>query len=58
MTELFYTTADVQAMTTDNKLWAITYKAVLVDGGLESNLVARYVISALKVRIILVDIHY
>lgn len=55
-TELFYTTADVQAMTTDNKLRAVTCKAVLVDGGSEGNLVARYVVSALKARIVPVDI--
>lgn len=34
------------------------YKAVLVDRGLKSNLVTRYIVSALKVRIILVDIYY
>lgn len=54
--ELFYTTADVQAMTTNNKLRAMTCKAVLVDRGSEGNLVARYIISALKARIIPVDI--
>ncbi|KAH2013582.1 hypothetical protein KXV97_007366 [Aspergillus fumigatus] len=55
-TELFYTTADVQALTTDNKLRAVTCKAVLVDGGSEGNLVARYVVSALKASIVPVDI--
>lgn len=45
-------------MTTNNKLQAIIYKVVLVDRGLEGNLVTRYIISALKVRIILVDIYY
>lgn len=34
------------------------YKVVLVDRGLEGNLVTRYIISALKARIILVDIYY
>ena len=33
-------------------------KAVLVDRGLEGNLVTRYVVSALKARIVLVDIYY
>jgi hypothetical protein len=55
-TELSYTTADVQALTTDNKLRAVTCKAVLVDGASEGNLVARYVVSALKATIVPVDI--
>lgn len=54
--KVFYTTANVQAMTTDNELRAVKCKAVLVDRGSEGNLVARYVINALKARIVPVDI--
>lgn len=36
----------------------MTCRVVLVDRGLEGNLVTRYIISTLKARIILVDIYY
>jgi hypothetical protein len=55
-TELFYTTLNLQAMTEDNELRAVTCKAALVDGGSEGNLVAKYVTDALKARIVPVDV--
>jgi hypothetical protein len=43
-------------MTTNHEIQAVTYKAVLVDGGSEGNLVAKYIIDALKARTVPVNV--
>jgi hypothetical protein len=41
---------------TDYKIQAVTCKAVLIDGGLEGNLVIKYIINTLKVRTVPVNV--